>query len=110
MNNTLKAILNRFSIFTTDPSVDWRRVFIGLLILTIGGIVWNVSFYLKTKEGIIDIENQQTRSSSPIISQRETELRDLVNAYELRVVENKSIIEGTYTSSVTALSDPSLQY
>lgn len=107
MQNNLKEILKKISIYTTDPDRDWRRMFIGLIFLTVISFAWSVYFYMQTKQEIIDSESLKKGALTGTTGEREDELRSLIIKFEAKKKENDAVMSGVREPSVLELGDPS---
>ncbi|MCF7865752.1 MAG: hypothetical protein K9M11_04610 [Candidatus Pacebacteria bacterium] len=107
MKNKLKEILEKLSIFTTDPDKDWRRMFLSFVSLILISFTWSVFFYIRTKQEIADSESLRGSSLNSVAGEREDELRNLIMKFEAKKMENDAVVSGVRDSSVLELGDPS---
>ncbi len=106
MQEKLKEILKKTSIFTTDPDKDWRRLFSGLVVLTALALGWSVYFYMDISQEIIDSEAAGQKPGLMGTGEREDELHSLVIEFEARKQKNDGVVSGTRLPTVLALPDP----
>jgi hypothetical protein len=106
MQDKLKEILKKTSIFTTDPDKDWKRLFGGLVCLTALALAWSVYFYIGIKQEIIDSESAGQKAGQMGTGEKEDELHSLVVKFEAKKQENDSVVSGTHLPAVLNLPDP----
>lgn len=106
MQDKLKEILKKTSIFTTDPDKDWRRLFSGLVVLTVLALGWSVYFYTDINKEIIDSEAAGRKPGLMGTGEREDELHNLVIEFEAKKQKNDGIVSGTRLPAALALPDP----
>jgi uncharacterized protein YpmS len=107
MQDKLKEIIKKISIFTTDPDKDWRRLFIALICITVGVFAWSLFFYTKIQQDIADSELGRAKSPSTITTEQESELRDLIIELEEKKKKNSGVVNGTSRTSIQETRDPS---
>ena len=107
MQEKLKQIFKGASMFTTNPDSDWRRLFLGLILIILGLMTWSFFFYAQVKQDIEDSGAQKVRSTGGVSSAQEDELRDLILELETKKSANGGVIDGSYVPAVLKTSDPS---
>lgn len=106
MQDKLKEIYKKISIFTTDPDKDWRRLFTGFMCLTISVFVWSIFFYIQVRQDIIDSESIKQKSIGTTVVEREDDLRKLIVEFEAKKQKNDALINGNSMPTILDLSDP----
>ncbi len=108
MQEQIKKIIIKASIFTTDPDKDWRRLFVGLVCILFGVSIWSFFFYGQISTDIATSEIKQVKNVGSAVSEQEDELRTMVEKFESKKKRNDSIVEGDSDASLLKLQDPSL--
>lgn len=109
MQEQIKKIIIKASIFTTDPDKDWRRLFVGLVCVLFGVSIWSFFFYSQITTDIMTSEIKQVKGVGAAVSEQEDELHTMVEKFESKKKKNESIVEGGADASLLRLQDPSLQ-
>lgn len=107
MQEQIKKIIKKASIFTTDPDKDWRRLFVGLVCLLLGVSVWSFFFYSQITTDIATSEVKQVKSVGAAVTEQEDELRTMVEKFESKKKRNEAIVGGDSESLLLKLQDPS---
>lgn len=107
MQDKIKQIFIRASIFTTDPDRDWRRLFIGLVIIVLGISIWSFNFYAQINQDIKASEVKRPKNAGSVVSEQKDELHSLVIELEAKKAKSEAVIRGEYSSAVSKIVDPS---
>lgn len=106
MQEKLKELLKKISIFTTDPDKDWRRLFGVLFGLTVVAFVWSVLFYVEVNQAMVNSEAVERKSVGGAATEREDELKKLISEFEAKRQRGEDAIRGTRRPALLDLSDP----
>jgi hypothetical protein len=72
MQDKITKILKQASIFTTDPDKDWRRIFVGLIVITVSVSVWSFFFYRQVNQDIQVSETKRPKNAGAVVAERST--------------------------------------
>jgi ribonuclease HI len=68
MQDKITKILKQASIFTTDPDKDWRRIFVGLIVITVSVSVWSFFFYRQVNQDIQVSETKRPKNAGAVVA------------------------------------------
>lgn len=107
MQDKITKILKQASIFTTDPDKDWRRIFVGLIVITVSVSVWSFFFYRQVNQDIQVSETKRPKNAGAVVVEQGDELRRLISDLELKKAKNEAVVKGEYVELVQKIIDPS---
>lgn len=107
MQDKITQLIKYISIFTTDPDRDWRRIFIGLVAITLGVSAWSFFFYLQVNQDIQASVVKRPKNAGAIVSEQGDELRHLIAELDAKKLKNDAVIKGEYATVISNISDPS---
>ncbi len=103
MNETFKEKLKKFSkkisIFTTNPEVDWERVFFGLVTCMIVGVLLSVLFFFDAEKSIVSTGDSSSPQSVEGANQsKDQQINKILNNFDIRSKKNAGYLNGTVRS------------
>jgi len=88
---------------TAHPDDDWKRIFIGLILVAACSFAWNVYFFIGVKNGVAVSDDDSTTQAADLITSKETQLKSLVGIFDAKKAKNEAVM----TSGMPNIQDPS---